>query len=37
MPGLTTRPAPPEVLPAMILIAVPLEVAQALIAGLGPM
>jgi hypothetical protein len=37
MSGLTTRKAPPEVAPEMILIASPPDWAKALMAGLGPM
>ena len=37
MLGLTTRYAPPDVAPAMIRIAAPLDLAKALIAGFGPM
>ena len=36
MPPLTTSDAPPEAAPEMILMAVPLDFCQALIAGLGP-
>jgi hypothetical protein len=37
MVGLTTRPAPPDVLPAMIRSAEPLLWAQPVMAGFGPM
>ena len=36
MLGLTTRNAPPEVLPAMMRMALPLDRANAVTAGLGP-
>ncbi len=36
MPFFTTREAPPEAAPEMILMAVPLDFCHALIAGLGP-
>ena len=36
MPGFTTRYAPPDAAPAMTLIALPLDFAQALIVGFGP-
>ena len=36
MPCLTTSDAPPMVAPEMILMAVPLDFCQALMAGLGP-
>ena len=36
MLGLTTRAAPPDAAPEMILMAFPLDFCQALMAGLGP-
>ncbi len=36
MPDLTTRAAPPDAAPEMILMALPLDFCQALMAGLGP-
>ena len=36
MPFFTTREAPPEAAPEMILMAVPLDFCHALSAGLGP-
>ncbi len=36
MLGLTTRDAPPDAAPEMILMALPLDFCQALMAGLGP-